>query len=373
MMVNVLLPLPYNGKGIGYTCVALASNIQAEGVEVRVFTPLVRPSSDHPVLRMTLPKACRIMPYRFFRKLGPLSVERRFLRETERGGIAYLWSEVSLDLSRALREQGVLVVREKTNCHKLEAIRIAHEAYERLGWNPINDITESALAKEIEELDLCDYVFSPSPQVRRTLLAGGVDDQKIISTSYGWDPERLAGKHRCLPEIDGVTFLFVGLGSVLKGLPWLLEAWQHAGIRGRLVLAGVLAPDVEKHCNDLLRRDDVIPLGYVSDIGSVYRSADVFVFPSLVEGGPQVTYEAMGCGLPVVVSPMGAGAVARHGVDAFVCDPMDRDAWSDALSRLATDQRLREEMGRAAKTRAAEFSWERVGALRRKELMKRCG
>jgi glycosyltransferase involved in cell wall biosynthesis len=223
----------------------------------------------------------------------------------------------------------------------------------------------------VEELGLCDYVFSASPEVRRTLVAGGVDPGKIISSSYGWDPKRLAGTHRHLPPVDGPTFLFVGRGSVLKGLPWLLDAWENAGIRGRLLLAGKLAPDVERHCQEQLRREDVICLGHVSDIGSVYRSADVFVFPSLVEGGPQVTYEAMGCGLPVVVSPMGAGAVARHGVDGFVCDPMNRDAWSDALSRLASDPRLREEMGREARTRAAEFTWDKVGQRRRHQLMER--
>ena len=52
---------------------------------------------------------------------------------------------------------------------------------------------------------------------------------------------------------------------------------------------------------------------------------------------------------------------------------MDPDAWADALSRLASDEGLREEMGREGRRRAAEFTWERVGAQRRRELIKRCG
>ena len=372
MKLNVLLPLPYNGRGPSYTCVSLASHIQGDGVEVRVFTPMVRRGSKHPIVHMTLPKPFRAFPYRFVQAVGRRSVETSFLREVAEEDVAYLWSEVSLEISRRLKERRILVVREKFNCHKAASNRIMTEAYARLGWNLARHPTRSAVDKEVEELDLCDYVFSPSPQVRRTLMAGGVDSHKIIDTSYGWDPARLGGTKPLLPAIDGVTFLFVGSGSVRKGLPWLLEAWRQAGIRGRLVLAGAIDHDVAEHCRALLERDDVVRLGHVSDIGSVYRSADVFVFPSLEEGGPQVTYEAMGCGLPSVVSPMGAGAIARNGVDALVCDPLDVDNWSEALSRMASDAQLREEIGHAARMRAAEFTWEMVGQQRRQELMTRC-
>ena len=87
-------------------------------------------------------------------------------------------------------------------------------------------------------------------------------------------------------------------------------------------MAGQLEPTIKSKCADVLRRDDVIILDYVQNVGAVYRSADVFAFPSLEEGDPLVTYEACGCGLPIITTPMGAGRVVRHNREGFVDRPL---------------------------------------------------
>ena len=59
-------------------------------------------------------------------------------------------------------------------------------------------------------------------------------------------------------------------------------------------------------------------------------AADVFAFPSLFEGSAVVTYEALACGLPSVVTPE-SGSVARDGVDGFVVpsgDASRRSPWA---------------------------------------------
>lgn len=60
---------------------------------------------------------------------------------------------------------------------------------------------------------------------------------------------------------------------------------------------------------------------------------------------------------------------ARDGVDGFVIDPHDIDGWVAALRRLAQDQELRLQMGRSAKERAQEFTWEKVAVRRREALL----
>ena len=79
-----------------------------------------------------------------------------------------------------------------------------------------------------------------------------------------------------------------------------------AAIDGTLLIAGRIDEDLRAQYRNALARSDVHDLGYVDDIATVYAAADVFVFPSHEEGGPQVTYEAAGCGLALIVSPMGA-------------------------------------------------------------------
>jgi glycosyltransferase involved in cell wall biosynthesis len=115
----------------------------------------------------------------------------------------------------------------------------------------------------------------------------------------------------------------------------------------------------------------VVVLDFVKDIGALYRSADVFIFPSLEEGGPQVTYEACGCALPVITTPMGAGRVVRHGQEGFVLDPLDRSGWIAAIRELAEDPLKRAAMAAAARARADLFTWDIVATRRKHQIIER--
>ncbi|WP_242718642.1 glycosyltransferase [Microcoleus vaginatus] len=100
-------------------------------------------------------------------------------------------------------------------------------------------------------------------------------------------------------------------------------------------------------------------------IAFAYREADFFAFPSLEEGSPLVTYEAMANGLPVLTSPMGAGGVVRDGKDGIIVSPYDEEALVTGLQQLAGCAELRLGMSDSARERAQEFTWEKLhgGAL----------
>ena len=148
----------------------------------------------------------------------------------------------------------------------------------------------------------------------------------------------------------------------------LLRAWEKAGIKGRLMLCGSMEPAIAETCSRILARSDVIHRDYTSDIAFAYREADFFAFPSLEEGGPMVTYEAMANGLPVLTSPMGAGSIARDGKDGIIVSPYDEEGLVTGLQQLAGCAELRLRMSDSARERAQEFTWEKV-ARRRAELV----
>jgi len=366
-----LFPLPTDNVGISHICLSIHAGLGDEGLSVEVVTPMVRPGADHPFLRPTVPRFLSRLPYRAFQSTWDRLTNALFLRKAQQADIAFLWSRVPLSVSRALAEMQVLVVREKFNCHTGFAKRILDAEFRRLGLPPSHGITQDLVAKEKEELALADYVFASSPGCRESLLAEGVPAEKILESSFGWDPGRFQGAGAA-PRANGggVDVLFVGDACVRKGVHLLLDAWCAAGVEGRLMIAGRVAPDIRSACAEQLARDDVVTLGFVRDMSALYREADVFAFPTLEEGGPLVTYEAMGHGLPVVVSPMGAGAVAREGIDGFVVDAHDGDGWVDALRRLALSPDLRRRLGGAARERAMEFTWDKVAARRRETLMR---
>jgi len=299
------------------------------------------------------------------------AMERHILAALDRSGDDLVWTfgEVPLGLTRALAKRGARVVREKFNCAKALAYEILSAEHARHGLVPFTGITCACIAKEAEELAMADAIFCPSPMVRASLRAIGIADDRLLDTSYGWEPERFAGDARLLPPVAGPTLLFAGTMQVRKGIHILLEAWAKANIGGRLLLAGSLDPIVEKRWGHLLARPDIIRLGHIGDMGSAFRSADWFVFPSLEEGGPQVTYEAAGCGVPALVSPMGAGAFTRNGIEGVVLNSREPNDWARLFASLADRKAERDRMAEAALQRAQMFTWASVGGQRRHQLL----
>jgi glycosyltransferase involved in cell wall biosynthesis len=286
--------------------------------------------------------------------------------------MAHVYPGCSLELMQALRARGHIVFLERWGEMDHAVKRVTEDAFARAGW-PFEHYTylksQAHLDLDQARTEAADFIFSPGPPVTSSLLERGIPEARILKTSYGWDPQRFKTTMRALPEIRGVTVLFVGRIGITKGAHLLLNAWSRAGIDGRLVLLGEMEPMIPKYCGDHLSRPDVMHLPYNYDPAPVYRSADVFALPTLTEGSPLVSYEAMGNGLPLVISPMGAGSIVRHGKEGFVVDPYDLDGWVAALRQLATDTEMRRAIGDAGRIRAAEFTWDKV-AGRRYEFIK---
>jgi glycosyltransferase involved in cell wall biosynthesis len=308
--------------------------------------------------------------YRFGRKSSPQrAVVKLFKQKEGASEIVYLWAGLSIEVFHFFKEQGAKIVIERINCHRTSSRKILRIAYDHLGLPDSCSISDADIEQEVEKLSLSDAVFCPSPMVRKSMLENGIAEDKLLTTSYGWDPARFPGRDGREPAKSRPTFLFVGTLCVRKGVPLLLRAWQEAGIDGELVLCGGMDDEIRQHFAGLLEFENVSYLPYTKDIGSLYKKADVFVFPTLEEGGPMVTYEAMAHSMPVLVTEMGAGAIARNQKDGFVLPDHDLPAWVEALRRMAADLDLRLHLGEQAGVRAGEFTWEKT-AVRRADLLK---
>ena len=164
------------------------------------------------------------------------------------------------------------------------------------------------------------------------------------------------------------TFLFAGGITQRKGIKYLLEAWRLVRRPGwRLQLLGALPADTGPLRPYL---DEVEWLGRFphAEVPARMASADVFVFPSLFEGSAVVTYEAMACGLPCIVTAE-AGSVARHGRDGLIVPARDVECLAAAMERLGTDAALRAACAASARAQAEAHDWDRyhnavIGAVR---------
>jgi glycosyltransferase involved in cell wall biosynthesis len=370
-------PWAHLGYGPGQTCVSLVENFPDHLLKKVLILPSARrPISESVKVEQAVPFLLRPLPYVFkfgatslnhyFSEFGIHCLNQKFLRAIQKSDpdstIAYFWPDPPRSLVQAARDRGLLTVREMINTFRGTARIILEEAYDRLGLKPDHNITDESVERERNELALYDYVFASNPMVEASLLDAGIERARIIPTSFGWSPARFAASPGEHTRNSGFRALFVGSICVRKGVPQLLAAWVKSGVKGELVLVG----DVESAINPLLTsycgaNQSIRVLDFVSDVGSLYRSADIFVFPTLEEGGPQVTYEAAGCGLPIVTSPMGAARLVKDGINGLVVNPVDIDGLAEAIARLAASSELRERFGQQARKDAKQYTYEHIG------------
>ncbi|MFC1852892.1 glycosyltransferase [candidate division CSSED10-310 bacterium] len=118
-----------------------------------------------------------------------------------------------------------------------------------------------------------------------------------------------------------------------------------------IVGRGDLKEDLQQQAKELGIDQLVDWHGQVNNPFDYYRSADLFVLPSLHEGMPNALLEAMSCGLAVVISDASPGPLEliEHGQTGWVVPVNDATALARAMVRLAQDPALRSSLGEAAR------------------------
>lgn len=169
---------------------------------------------------------------------------------------------------------------------------------------------------------------------------------------------------------DGATsFLFVGgldRAHAFKGVRDLLEAFARLPIQTQLLIVGDgdLRASYEAIADELSVRARVQFLGRVDQesLIEVYRTADVFVFPSTsrAEAFGLAALEAEACGTPVIASDLpGVRTVVLQGETGLLIRPKQPEELRQAMLRLHEEKTFRERLGRQAREHAETFSWDR--------------
>jgi len=194
-------------------------------------------------------------------------------------------------------------------------------------------------------------------------------DYKVIPN--GVDLARFARAVPIARWQDGTkNILFVGRFEPRKGLLDLLKAYRilrKTGCPCRLLVVGGGPQEREARRYLMTRRMGGVEfLGRVSDEerDALFKTADVYVSPATGrESFGIVLLEAMAAGTAIVCSDIhGYKGVVRRDRDALLVPPREPKQLAAAIGRLIADDGLRAEMADSGRTRAADFSWERVTA-----------
>jgi hypothetical protein len=267
---------------------------------------------------------------------------------------------VSLPAFERVKGTGGRVILNYPNVHHRFQHRLLAEEAERephFAGTMTNEITEMASIFD-QECHLADAILVGSSFVRKSFEAEGFSGTNIAVIPYGCDTSMFSpGEPR--KREDSFRALFVGQLTQRKGLSYLLKGYQaFQGPGTELLVAGrsIGNPGVLKSYQQLFTYLGNMPHMKLAEL---YRQVDVFVFPTLLEGMPLVVLEAMASGLPVITTSHGPGDIVRDGLDGFIVPIRDPGAIAEHLDILRSNPEMRAYMGRAARSRALEFTWQR--------------
>ncbi|MBI4739734.1 glycosyltransferase family 4 protein, partial [Candidatus Woesearchaeota archaeon] len=213
----------------------------------------------------------------------------------------------------------------------------------------------------------CSLLMVPSENIAQFLEAQGISAKKEI-VNLGTDVKRFVPaenkkKKKKRIGIDPTKLVvgYVGRFGREKDLPTLYEAFRRIAKErsdvALLLVGGTLDAPFEN-------MENVKVFGPANDVVPYFQAMDIYVLSSLTETTSLTTMEAMSCGLPVVVTPVGyISNYVRHRVNGFLFPTQNGDRLVPLLWSLLEDKAIREKVGKAARrTIVSKYSWDQTAA-----------
>lgn len=192
-------------------------------------------------------------------------------------------------------------------------------------------------------------IFQPDPGARQTI--GALELRQRLNLS---------------PQNKLV--LYVGSEHPRKNLPVLVQAFAQVQKKiPEAIFIKVGAPGLAAGRQALLAALDEFRVREATrlihnisdeDLKLLYNLADVFVFPSRLEGFGLPPLEALACGCPVVCSKA-TSLPEVVGDAALLHAPDDIQGFTNSIERVLTDPNLAHDLRRRGPAQAAKFSWDK--------------
>lgn len=215
----------------------------------------------------------------------------------------------------------------------------------------------------------------------------GLPASRVQVVHHGWSPFEDSDGAASRPDLELPRRYVLTVSDLQphKNLEVLLEAFQQLVFTDEypvhLVIAGGQKDMSSEYARHLLAIRERLPCSErIHFVGSLphqmllplYKGADLFVFPSLEETFGLPLVEAMGAGVPVVVSDWRlapGGEQDRFNVGPEICgeaaeffDPTSPVSLVEAMRRVLANQVKRDELIRMGQVRVKEFSWDKAAA-----------
>lgn len=160
--------------------------------------------------------------------------------------------------------------------------------------------------------------------------------------------------------------LYVGTFRVVKGLKYLIEAMKIVKDNEKKLIIighGAEKEDLENQVKNF-KLDNCVKFIGKTPNQEVFRymaSSDVFVLPSLSDGFPIVTLEAMASGLPIIATKVrGLPEIIKDGQNGFLVEPRNPEQIAEKVLLLLNDEDLRVRISNNNLKEVKKYDWKTV-------------
>lgn len=201
---------------------------------------------------------------------------------------------------------------------------------------------------------MIDILEQQGIDAKKDIIYLGIDDEKFrppeskeqAKKAIGLDPNKL-------------VIGYLGRFGNEKDLGTLYSAFRKLGDEFDNITLLLVGGHLKQNFDNM---ENVKVIGQVDDPLPYYQAMDIYVLPSLTETTSLTTMEAMCCGVPVVVTPVGyVEKYVDHKFNGFIFPAGNSERLALTLSNLLKNEQLRSEVGHAArKTISMKHSWRRT-------------
>jgi glycosyltransferase involved in cell wall biosynthesis len=275
----------------------------------------------------------------------------------------FVYSYAGLEILRYAKAQGWKTVIEQIDPGPVEANIVRMECIRHFRLQTTWESPPSLYWSDWrEECELADSIIANSPWTARGLIEAGIPEQKIRIIPLGFDSLREPPQPKMYPARftmeRPLRVLFLGQINLRKGVAHLLEAMVR--LRKEPIEFWMVGPNQITGLATAGARLREFPPTSRAGTASYYRTADVFILPTLSDGFALTQLEALAERMPIIVSK-NCGEVVRDGVDGILLQEPTADAITEALRECLRDPQMLADFSKEAHVRS-QFSLDTVGA-----------
>lgn len=171
-----------------------------------------------------------------------------------------------------------------------------------------------------------------------TVLYNGVEFNDVKERDYSSNKRVIIGSIGRLHKVKGYENL-IKAASKIKNRDWQLKILGEGNERNKL----------KSLINGFNLSKEVELCGQTDNPPKFLSELNIYIQPSLSEGFGLTVVEAMGAGLPVIVTPVGSlPEIVKHNITGIIAEGTDLGSLAEAINKLVGNPQKVQELGKAA-------------------------